>query len=63
MPEYAISECYAREFWHWCRRTRVLVRDSGPSGIRVNAGTLCEPLELEQLLAARIKAVLAGVTD
>jgi D-glucosaminate-6-phosphate ammonia-lyase len=37
---------------------RILVRDSGPNGIRVNAATLSEGQE--QLVAKRIKAVLWG---
>jgi L-seryl-tRNA(Ser) seleniumtransferase len=37
---------------------RVLVRDSGPHGIRVNAGTLSEGQE--QIVARRLKEVLLG---
>jgi hypothetical protein len=37
---------------------RVLVRDSGPHGIRVNAATLSEGQE--QLVARRLKEVLLG---
>src|SRR5712691_10518783 len=37
---------------------RVLVRDSGPHGIRINAGTLSEGQE--QIVARRLKDVLLG---
>ena len=40
---------------------RVLVRDSGSSGIRINAGTLSEGQE--QVVAARLKAVLVGMAE
>ncbi len=40
---------------------RVLVRDSGPNGIRVNAGTLAEGQE--RLVAARIKAELVSMAE
>jgi len=43
------------------REPRVLVRDSGPSGIRVNAGTLSEGQE--RVVAARLKAVLMEMTE
>lgn len=39
----------------------VLVRDSGPSGIRINAGTLSEGQE--QVVAARLKAVLVEMSE
>jgi hypothetical protein len=37
---------------------RILVRDSGPNGIRVSAGTLAEGHE--QLVARRLKELLLG---
>lgn len=41
------------------REPRVLVRDSGPVGIRINAGTLSEGQE--RIVASRLKAVLAEI--
>lgn len=40
---------------------RVLVRDSGPAGIRINAGTLSEGQE--QMVVNRLRAVLAEMTQ